>query len=76
MEKFLNVLASGARSFSFVPSMCASDFDDEPLINSGTSNFEPRKPVDFVRDAWDNAGKHLLSAMNEIEKEYGKCNCS
>jgi hypothetical protein len=70
MEKFLNVIASGTRSFSFVPSMRVTDFDNEPLLNSGTSDFEPRQPIDFIRAAWDNVGKHLLFAMNEVEKEY------
>jgi len=72
MEKFLNVIAAGTRSFSFVPSMRVTDFDNEPLLNSGVSDFKPRQPVDFIRAAWDNVGKHLLLAMSEVEKEYDK----
>ncbi|MCL2102226.1 MAG: hypothetical protein FWH22_11005 [Fibromonadales bacterium] len=72
MEKIFNALASGTRSFSFVPSMYAADFDNEPLLNSGVSDFKVRQPVDFIKAAWDNAGKHLLFAMGEVEKEYGE----
>ena len=69
MEKFFNVLASGTRSFSFVPSMRTTDFNNEPLLNSGVSNFKIRQPADFIKSAWDNAGKHLRFAMGEVEKE-------
>jgi len=69
MNGFFNLLATGARSFSFIPSMRVTDFDNEPLLNSGTSDFKPRQPIDFIRTAWDNVGKHLLFAMGEVEKQ-------
>ncbi|GHV16177.1 hypothetical protein AGMMS49938_15920 [Fibrobacterales bacterium] len=71
MESFLKSIAYGARSFTFIPTMHSVD-DKEPLLNSGVSNFKVRQPIDFIKSAWDNTGKHLQNAMNEVEKNYGK----
>jgi hypothetical protein len=67
MEKFLNVLASGARSLSFTPTMEIPEFDDEPLPFS-----KPRTPAEVMQSVWADVGKRMWIAIGEVEEEYGE----
>ena len=66
MRRFLNVLASGARSLSFAPTMEMPKFDDEPLPFS-----RARTPAEIMRAAWEDVGARMWEAVREVEKEYG-----
>jgi hypothetical protein len=69
MRNFLNILASGARSFSFAPTMQMPKFDDddEPLPFSSA-----RTPAEIMRAAWEDVGARMWEAVREVEKEYGE----
>jgi len=69
MRRFLNILASGARSFSFAPTMEMPKFDDEPLPFSRART--PRTPAEIMRAAWEDVGSRMWEAVREVEKEYG-----
>jgi len=66
MDKFFNMLASGARSLSFAPTMEMPKFEDEPLPFS-----KARTPAEIMRAAWEDVGAHMWEAVGEVEKEYG-----
>jgi hypothetical protein len=34
---------------------------------------KPRSPQDFMRSAWENAGRHLYKAIEEVEQEQRRC---
>jgi len=76
MRNFFNLIASGARSLSFTPTMEMPEFEHEEYIRK---NYEPRitlrepkTPTQILKEAWDEVGLHMWNAMDEIEKEYGK----
>jgi hypothetical protein len=66
MKSFFNLLARGARSFSFAPTMEMPKFDDEPLPFS-----RARTPAEIMRAAWEDVGSRMWEAVREVEKEYG-----
>jgi len=74
MRGFLNVLASGARSLSFSPTMEMPKFrhEDYELRFKIEKPRKPRTPAEIMKAAWDNVGLHMRNAMGEIEKEYGE----
>jgi len=75
MRNFLNILASGARSLSFAPTMQMPKFDDddEPLhFSSARTPRTPRTPAEIMRAAWEDVGARMWEAVREVEKEYGE----
>ena len=76
MKNFLDVLASGARSFSFAPTMQMPKFEHEDYKRKDykpkITLREPRTPTQILKAAWDEVGLHMWNAMDEIEKEYGE----
>ena len=75
-RSFLNVLASGARSLAFAPTMEMPKFEHEDYklkyYKPKLASREPRTPAQILKEAWDEVGLHMWNAMDEIEKEYGE----
>jgi len=76
MRNFFNILASGARSLSFAPTMIAPEFEHEDYKHKyyepKIALREPRTPTQILKEAWDEVGLHMWNAMSETEKEYGE----
>jgi len=74
MDKFFNLLASGARSLSFTPTMEMPEFEHEerkeyvPRIKLR----KPKTPQEIMREAWEDVGNRMWEAIGVVEKEYGK----
>jgi hypothetical protein len=71
MGKFLNVLASGARSLSFTPTMELPEFEYKDYERR-VMPIKPRTPEEILRSAWEDVGKRMWEAMGVVEKEYGQ----
>jgi len=72
MRHFFDILASGARSFAFTPTMVEKFKElDSSTIQSTISIREPRSPSQILKEAWDNVGLHMWNAVGEVEKQYG-----
>jgi len=71
MDKFFNLLANGARSLSFAPTMRLPEFEYksyEPRIKLERA----RTPAEIMRSAWEEVGNRMWEAIGEVEKEYGQ----
>ncbi len=71
MRNFFNLLASGARSLSFTPTMEMPEFEYksyEPRIKLERA----RTPAEIMRSAWEDVGNRMWEAIGEVEKEYGQ----
>jgi hypothetical protein len=71
MRNFLNLLASGARSLSFTPTMELPEFEYkayEPKIKLERA----RTPEEIMRAAWEDVGNRMWEAVGAVEREHGQ----
>jgi len=71
MRNFFNLLANGARSLSFAPTMEMPEFEHEEYIRRVELR-KPRTPQEIMREAWEDVGNRMWEAIGVVEKEYGK----
>jgi hypothetical protein len=71
MEKFFNLLANGARSLSFTPTMELPEFEYEDYERK-IMPIKPRTPEEILRAAWEDVGNRMWEAMGVVGKEYGQ----
>ena len=67
MSKFLDILASGAKSLSFEKRRTVLEFNHEPFMLPFS---KPRTPAEIMRSAWEDVGNRMWEAIGEVKKEY------
>jgi len=71
MDKFFNMLASGARSLSFAPTMEMPEFEHEDYkrkyYEPKIALREPKTPTQILKEAWGEVGLHMWNAMGESD---------
>jgi len=70
MDKFFNLLANGARSLSFTPTMKMPEFEYKSYKPRITLE-RARTPAEIMRSAWEEVGNRMWEAIGEVEKEHG-----
>ncbi|MCL2282281.1 MAG: hypothetical protein FWC26_03075 [Fibromonadales bacterium] len=71
MTGFFNLLAAGAGSLSFSPTMELPDSEYKPY-ETKIKLEKPRTPAEIMKSAWDDVGMRMRESMAVVEAEYGQ----